>query len=151
MRRSRARALLRGDLLADVGADVALMQRESFGPLPIAPVDSDDEAITRMNASSLGLPPASGRATPSGPSECRGNSSSATIFMNRCDHVDPRSLERMEGFGTWLQFEWQGFDQLTRPKALFSHSPLRPADEKSGSTRALDASSQGKSRLEMRL
>ena len=32
------------------------MQRESFGPiLPIAPVDSDEEALARMNASALGL------------------------------------------------------------------------------------------------
>src|SRR5258708_16698791 len=43
-------------LLADVGPACAVMQRENFGPiLPVARVDSDADALARMNASSLGL------------------------------------------------------------------------------------------------
>src|SRR5262249_2439275 len=43
-------------LLADVPQDADLMQRESFGPLVvIAPVDSDEEALAKMNDTKLGL------------------------------------------------------------------------------------------------
>ncbi len=43
-------------LLADVTADMRLMQEETFGPvLPVAPFDSDEEAIRLANDSDFGL------------------------------------------------------------------------------------------------
>ena len=43
-------------LLADVPQDAAVMQEESFGPLlPATPVDSDEEAVARMNDSRFRL------------------------------------------------------------------------------------------------
>lgn len=43
-------------LLADVTNDMRLMQEETFGPvLPVAPFDSDEEAVTLANDSNFGL------------------------------------------------------------------------------------------------
>jgi len=43
-------------LLADVTNDMRVMQEETFGPvLPVAPFDSDDEAVTLANDSEFGL------------------------------------------------------------------------------------------------
>jgi succinate-semialdehyde dehydrogenase/glutarate-semialdehyde dehydrogenase len=43
-------------LLADVTNDMCLMQQETFGPvLPVAPFDSDEEAIRLVNDSEFGL------------------------------------------------------------------------------------------------
>ncbi|MGC2109144.1 MAG: aldehyde dehydrogenase family protein [Candidatus Korobacteraceae bacterium] len=43
-------------LLADVTADMRVMQEETFGPvLPVAPFDSDEEAIRLANGSDFGL------------------------------------------------------------------------------------------------
>ena len=96
------------------------MQRESFGPiLPIAPVDSDEEALARMNASSLGLT-ASVWTRDSGRVERMARSLEyGTVFMNRCDHVDPSlPWSGWKESGRGASLSGLGFDQLTRPKAL---------------------------------
>jgi acyl-CoA reductase-like NAD-dependent aldehyde dehydrogenase len=42
-----------------------------------------------------------------------------TVFMNRCDHVDPSlPWSGWKDSGRGLSLGHLGFDQLTRPKAL---------------------------------
>ncbi len=107
-------------LLADVGQECALMQRESFGPiLPVVAVDSDEEALARMNASSLGLT-ASVWTRDQGRVERMARALEyGTVFMNRCDHVDPSlPWSGWKESGRGASLSRLGFDQLTRPKAL---------------------------------
>ena len=107
-------------LLADVGQECALMQRESFGPiLPIAPVDSDEEALARMNASSLGLTASVWTRDPERVERMARSLEYGTVFMNRCDHVDPSlPWSGWKESGRGASLSRLGFDQLTRPKAL---------------------------------
>jgi acyl-CoA reductase-like NAD-dependent aldehyde dehydrogenase len=112
-------------LIRDVPPSARLMQSESFGPiLPIAPVDSDEEALSRMNQSALGLTASvwtqdAGRA---------GRMARAleygTVYMNRCDSVDPAlPWGGVKDSGCGVSLGALGFDALTRPKAL--HFKLR--------------------------
>jgi acyl-CoA reductase-like NAD-dependent aldehyde dehydrogenase len=97
-----------------------LFREESFGPiLPVMRVSSDDEALTLMNDSSLGLTASVwtrdrdraarfGRALQAG-----------TVFMNRCDYLDPAlpwSGWKQSGRGVSLSA--MGLEALTRPKAI---------------------------------
>jgi acyl-CoA reductase-like NAD-dependent aldehyde dehydrogenase len=107
-------------LLADVGQDCALMRRESFGPLlPLAPVDSDEDAMLHMNASSFGLT-ASIWTLDRGRVERMARALEyGTVFMNRCDHVDPSlPWSGWKDSGRGLSLSRLGFDQVTRTKAL---------------------------------
>lgn len=107
-------------LLADVPQTADLMQRESFGPiLPLSPVDSDEEALAKMNDSRLGLTASVwtkdkeraerfGRAL-----EC------GTVYMNRCDALDPAlPWVGWKDSGRGHSLSAFGFDALTKLKAL---------------------------------
>ena len=106
-------------LLADVPQHADLMQRESFGPLVvIAPVDSDEEALQKMNDFRLGSPRASGRATSSARRMARALEF-GTVYMNRCDSVDPAlPWTSVKDSGRGSSLSALGFDQLTRPKSI---------------------------------
>jgi acyl-CoA reductase-like NAD-dependent aldehyde dehydrogenase len=107
-------------LLADVAQESALMQRESFGPiLPVAPVDSDDDALARMNASSMGLTASIWTTDRERVERMARALEYGTVFMNRCDHVDPSlPWSGLKESGRGASLSRLGFDQLTRPKAL---------------------------------
>jgi len=107
-------------VLSDVPPDAHVMSDEQFGPiLAVAEVGSDEEALECMNASRYGLTASVwtgdreraerfGRALRFG-----------TVFMNRCDFVDPRlpwSGVGLSGRGHSLSA--LGFDQLTRTRSL---------------------------------
>jgi acyl-CoA reductase-like NAD-dependent aldehyde dehydrogenase len=107
-------------LLSDVSPSCALMQKESFGPiLPIAPVESDEEALARMNASSVGLTASVWTQDRDRGERMAKQLEYGTVFMNRCDHVDPSlPWSGWKSSGRGLSLSSLGFDQLTRPKAL---------------------------------
>src|SRR5262249_25588501 len=107
-------------LLADVNHECALMQKESFGPiLPLAPVDSDEEALARMNASSLGLTASVWTRDRDRVERMARALECGTVFMNRCDHVDPSlPWSGWKESGKGLSMSRLGFDQLTKPKSL---------------------------------
>jgi acyl-CoA reductase-like NAD-dependent aldehyde dehydrogenase len=107
-------------LLSDVGSQCAIMQRESFGPiLPVSPVDSDDEALARMNASALGLTASVWTRDLERVERMARALEYGTVFMNRCDHVDPSlPWSGWKDSGRGASLSRIGFDQLTRPKAL---------------------------------
>jgi len=107
-------------LLAGVSDTAAVMQRESFGPLlPIARVDSDEEAVRRMNGSSLGLTASVWTRDRERADRMARSLQFGTVFMNRCDHVDPSlPWNGWKDSGRGLSLSRLGFDQLTRPKSL---------------------------------
>jgi acyl-CoA reductase-like NAD-dependent aldehyde dehydrogenase len=107
-------------LLADVPADADLLKRESFGPLvPVVPVDSEEEALTRMNASELGLTASVWTRDRQRAERMAKELEYGTVLMNRCDALDPAlPWTGVKNSGRGVTLSQLGFDALTRPKAL---------------------------------
>ncbi|HEY1959390.1 MAG TPA: aldehyde dehydrogenase family protein [Polyangiaceae bacterium] len=112
-------------LLADVPQDADLMRRESFGPVvAIAPVDSDEEALAKMNDSSLGLTASIWTSDADRAGRMARALEYGTVYMNRCDSVDPAlPWTGVKDSGRGSSLSALGFDQLTRPKSI--HFRLR--------------------------
>ncbi len=112
-------------LLRDVPAEAKLMNQESFGPiLPVAPVASDEEALARMNASSLGLTASVWTRDRDRADRLARQLECGTVYMNRCDALDPAlPWSGVKDSGRGVTLSALGFDALTRPKAL--HYRLR--------------------------
>jgi acyl-CoA reductase-like NAD-dependent aldehyde dehydrogenase len=107
-------------LLRDVTQQMRVMQAESFGPvLPVSPVDSEEEALARMNQSTLGLT-ASIWTTDEGRAARMAKSLEfGTVYMNRCDAVDPAlPWGGFKDSGRGVSLGAMGLLALTRPKAL---------------------------------
>ena len=96
------------------------MRDEQFGPiLAIQKVKSDEEALRAMNDTVYGLTASVWTNDVERAERFGRELRFGTVFMNRCDHVDPRlpwSGVGLSGRGHSLSV--LGFDQLTRPKAL---------------------------------
>jgi acyl-CoA reductase-like NAD-dependent aldehyde dehydrogenase len=107
-------------LIADAGPELALMQAESFGPiLPVAPVDSEAEALALMNRSALGLTASVWTSDRERVETMAARLEYGTVFMNRCDHVDPSlPWSGVKDSGRGHSLSALGFDALTRPKSL---------------------------------
>jgi acyl-CoA reductase-like NAD-dependent aldehyde dehydrogenase len=107
-------------LVADVDQRCALMTEESFGPiLPIAPVDSDEDALAKMNASALGLTASVWTMDRDRADRLASSLQYGTVFMNRCDHVDPSlPWSGWKDSGRGLSLSRMGFESLTRTRAL---------------------------------
>ena len=107
-------------LLRDVPPEAKLMRAESFGPiLPVAPVDSDEEALARMNASSLGLTASVWTRDRDRADRLARQLEAGTVYMNRCDALDPAlPWSGVKESGRGVSLSALGFDALTRPKAL---------------------------------
>jgi acyl-CoA reductase-like NAD-dependent aldehyde dehydrogenase len=108
-----------------VSADARVMREESFGPLlPIASVSSDEEALARMNASSLGLTASVWTSDRERADRMARQLEAGTVYMNRCDSLDPAlPWSGVKDSGRGVTLSALGFDSLTRPKAL--HYRLR--------------------------
>lgn len=107
-------------LVAGVQPSARLMQNESFGPiLPVARVESDEDALARMNASSFGLTASVWTSDPARVERMARSLDYGTVFMNRCDHVDPSlPWSGWKDSGRGYSLSRLGFDRLTKPKAL---------------------------------
>ncbi|AEI65767.1 aldehyde dehydrogenase family protein [Corallococcus macrosporus] len=106
-------------LLRDVSPQARLMREESFGPLlPVAPVDSDEEALALMNASRLGLTASVWTSDRERADRLARELEAGTIYMNRCDALDPAlPWSGVKDSGRGVTLSALGFDALTRPKA----------------------------------
>lgn len=107
-------------LLADVPFDAEVFHKESFGPLlPIAKVASDDEAIARMNDSTLGLTASVWTQDLERAERFVREVEAGTVYMNRCDALDPAlPWSGVKDSGRGLTLSQLAFDTLTRPKAV---------------------------------
>ncbi|HSO34243.1 MAG TPA: aldehyde dehydrogenase family protein [Labilithrix sp.] len=107
-------------LLRDVPQDAALMQNEAFGPiLAVAPVDSDEEALARMNDSRLGLTASVWTKDRDRAARLARALDFGTVYMNRCDSLDPAlPWTGVKDSGRGVTLSALGFDSLTRPKAI---------------------------------
>jgi len=107
-------------LLIDVPAQARIVREEQFGPiLAVQKVASDEEAIARINESAYGLTASLWTSSEEHAARMAEQLSVGTVFMNRCDFVDPLlpwSGVGLSGRGHSLSA--LGFDQLTRPRSL---------------------------------
>jgi acyl-CoA reductase-like NAD-dependent aldehyde dehydrogenase len=112
-------------LLADVPQNADMMQHESFGPIvAIAPVDSDEEALAKMNDSKLGLTASVWTSDTERAKRMARSLDYGTVYMNRCDSVDPAlPWTGVKDSGRGSSLGARGFDALTRPKSI--HFRLR--------------------------
>ena len=97
-----------------------ILSEEIFGPiLPVLAVDSDAEALERMNDTAFGLTASVWTRDDERAESMAAELDAGTIFQNRCDYLEP-SLPwtgvRDSGKGSTLSR--YGFHGLTRRKAL---------------------------------
>jgi acyl-CoA reductase-like NAD-dependent aldehyde dehydrogenase len=107
-------------LVADCNHSMKLFRQESFGPiLPLMPVESDDEALARMNDSRLGLTASVWTRDRERAMRFARELEHGTVFMNRCDYLDPAlPWSGWKDSGRGVSLSALGFDALTRPKAV---------------------------------
>ena len=105
--------------LIGVTHDMALMSRETFGPVVgLMPVRDDAHAIEMINDSAYGLTASIWTADIEAALSLGGSIQAGTIFMNRCDYLDPHLAwtgQKSSGRGATLSRV--GFEHLTRPKS----------------------------------
>jgi acyl-CoA reductase-like NAD-dependent aldehyde dehydrogenase len=106
-------------LLVNVTHDMDVMREESFGPVVgIMKVNSDEEAVKLMNDSRYGLTASLWTEDASRAEQLGAQIETGTVFMNRCDYVDPglcwtgcKDTGRGEGLSPLA------YNNLTRPKS----------------------------------
>ena len=107
-------------LIADAPQASRVMQEESFGPLlPVRPVDGDDDALTHMNDSNLGLTASVWTRDGDRAEWLAREIAAGTVYQNRADYLDPMmpwTGWRDSGKGSTLSR--YGFYGLTRRKSL---------------------------------
>jgi acyl-CoA reductase-like NAD-dependent aldehyde dehydrogenase len=107
-------------LVAECKQSMRLFRQESFGPiLPVCPVDSDEEALTRMNDSRLGLTASVWTRDRERASRMARALEYGTVFMNRCDYLDPAlPWTGVKDSGRGVSLSHLAFESLTRPKSI---------------------------------
>jgi acyl-CoA reductase-like NAD-dependent aldehyde dehydrogenase len=107
-------------LLVDVTDDMPVMAEETFGPLVgVAPVDSDDEAIARMNHSRYGLTASIWTRDTDAAVRIGEQLETGTVFQNRCDALDPElAWVGVKDSGRGVTLSRVGYEPLTRPKSF---------------------------------
>ncbi|AKU89719.1 aldehyde dehydrogenase family protein [Vulgatibacter incomptus] len=98
---------------------MGIMREESFGPVVgVAPVESDQEAIERMNDSRYGLTASIWTRDPTRARRVGEEVRTGTFFMNRCDWLDPGlAWTGVKDSGKGVSLSALGFLPLTRPKS----------------------------------
>jgi acyl-CoA reductase-like NAD-dependent aldehyde dehydrogenase len=106
-------------VLADTRDDMAVMRQESFGPIiGIAPVDSDDEAVQRMNDTEYGLTAGVYTRDRARAERVLSRVDAGSVYWNCCDRVSPRlpwTGRRHSGTGSTLST--YGIRAFLQPKA----------------------------------
>jgi acyl-CoA reductase-like NAD-dependent aldehyde dehydrogenase len=87
-------------------------------------VESDDEALAKMNDSRLGLTASVWTSDRERAARLASRLEVGTVYMNRCDALDPAlPWTGVKDSGRGVTLSTLGFDHLTRPKAI--HFRLR--------------------------
>ncbi|MGH1458927.1 MAG: aldehyde dehydrogenase family protein [Paracoccaceae bacterium] len=112
-------AYLTPQILTGVTHGMEVMREESFGPVVgIMPVKDDAEAIALMNDSHYGLTAAIWTADAGAAEEIGAQIETGTIFMNRCDYLDPALCwTGCKDTGSGGGLSLIGYHNLTRPKS----------------------------------
>jgi acyl-CoA reductase-like NAD-dependent aldehyde dehydrogenase len=107
-------------IVADGSQAMRLFREESFGPvLPVMRVASDEEALAKMNDSSLGLTASVWTKDRDRAARFARDLEAGTVFMNRCDYLDPAlPWSGWKDSGRGVSLSAMGFEGLTRPKAI---------------------------------
>jgi acyl-CoA reductase-like NAD-dependent aldehyde dehydrogenase len=113
-------------LLTNVKNDMAIMQEENFGPiLPVMSVSGLEEAIQMNNDSVYGLTAAIFTKDISVAKEFARQANVGTVFMNRCDYLDPAlPWTGVKDSGVGSALSKYGFYGLTRRKGLHFKTKL---------------------------
>jgi acyl-CoA reductase-like NAD-dependent aldehyde dehydrogenase len=107
-------------VVVDVDHGMSLMREESFGPVVgIMAVDGDEEAVRLMNDSPYGLTAAIFTADADAAARLGGEIETGTVFMNRCDYLDPAlAWTGVKDTGRGVTLSRLGYETLTRPKSF---------------------------------
>jgi len=107
-------------LVGDCNHSMKLFRQESFGPiLPVMPVESDDDALAKMNDSRLGLTASVWTKDRERAMRFARALECGTVYMNRCDYLDPAlPWSGWKESGRGVSLSALGLDALTRPKAV---------------------------------
>ncbi len=107
-------------VLIDVNHQMGVMREESFGPVVgIMKVADDGEAITLMNDSPFGLTASIWTADLDAAERIGGAVETGTVFMNRCDYLDPAlAWTGVKETGRGATLSRVGYETLTRPKSF---------------------------------
>lgn len=107
-------------ILTHVNHNMRVMTEESFGPVVgIMRVESDAEAVELINDSRFGLTASIWTADESAALQLGDQLEVGTVFMNRCDYLDPElPWTGVKDSGRGYTLSRLGFDHLTRPKSF---------------------------------
>ena len=113
-------AYLMPQVLVDVDHSMRVMMEESFGPVVgIMKVSSDEAAVDLMNDSPYGLTASVWTADVDAAERIGDGIATGTVFMNRCDYVDPSlAWTGAKDTGRGASMSRLGFEALTRPKSF---------------------------------
>ncbi len=112
-------AYLAPQVLVNVNHSMRVMMEESFGPVVgIMKVRDDAEAIALMNDSPYGLTCSIWTADVDAAAEIGAQIETGTVFMNRCDYLDPALCwTGCKDTGRGGSLSYLGFHSVTRPKS----------------------------------
>jgi acyl-CoA reductase-like NAD-dependent aldehyde dehydrogenase len=107
-------------VLTNVDHAMRVMMEESFGPVVgIMKVSSDEEALRLMNDSPYGLTASIWTADMPAAEALGDRLETGTVFMNRCDYVDPAlAWTGVKDTGRGASLSEIGYAMLTRPKSF---------------------------------
>lgn len=113
-------------VLTGVDHGMTVMRDESFGPvIGIMSVESDDEAVTLMNDSPFGLTASLWTSDEAAAYEIGNRIETGTVFMNRCDYLDPAlAWTGIKNSGRGSTLSQVGYEQLTRAKSFHMRTEI---------------------------
>ncbi len=113
-------------VLTGVDHGMTIMRDESFGPvIGIMSVESDDEAVSLMNDSPFGLTASLWTNDETAAYEIGNRIETGTVFMNRCDYLDPAlAWTGIKNSGRGSTLSQVGYEQLTRAKSFHMRTEI---------------------------
>ena len=112
-------------VLTNVDHSMDVMSEESFGPVVgIMKVSGDEDAVRLMNDSKYGLTASIWTEDVEEARNVGRNVQTGTLFMNRCDYLDPAlAWTGVKNTGRGVTLSQLGYQHVTRPKSY--HFKLR--------------------------